>query len=318
MTNRPIFWFPLVLTTIAAATAAGETILLHGGSSLTGKVLAEKAETVVVDLGFRVIEIPVDEIDRIVDSDEPATSDEPAGSDLYRTDPDRAELSVRENIDRCGEAVVQVRTPSGLGSGFVIHSSGYVVTNQHVITGEHLISIILFRQTDHELEQVHFSRVRIVALDPRTDLALLKIEDTNDRSFATVPLGATDDVRQGQPVFAVGSPLGLDRTVSEGIVSLTNRLVDGRLLIQTTTEVNPGNSGGPLFNLRGEVIGVNDLKLVGIGLEGLSFAIQTRTLKDFLRNRDAFAFDPRHPNAGFRYLSPPRHTTAPTGKDSPQ
>ena len=210
---------------------------------------------------------------------------------------------------------MQVRTPVGLGSGFVIHPTGYVVTNQHVISGEHQISVTLFRRGELELEQVHFKDVRIVALDSWTDLALLKIEDRGDHVFTTVPLGSYDELRQGQPVFAVGSPLGLDRTVSEGIISLTNRLVEGRLLIQTTTEVNPGNSGGPLFNLRGEVIGINDLKLIGIGVDGLSFAIQVSTLKDFLRNRDAFAFDPRHPNAGFRYLSPPRHATGSTGKD---
>jgi serine protease Do len=106
-------------------------------------------------------------------------------------------------------------------------------------------------------------------------------------------------------VFAVGSPLGLDRTVSTGIISLTNRVIRGRLFIQTTTEINPGNSGGPLFNLKGEVVGINDLKLVGIGLEGLNFAIPVSTLKEFLHNRSAFAFDPRNPNAGFRYNRPP-------------
>ena len=304
---------------IAAATAvsATDTIRLHGGAEITGEIVFRKADTLIVDLGYRVLEIPAAEVESIVDSAEAdqAVADTP---DLYRLETGRSEVSVKENIDRCGEAVVQVRTPTGLGSGFVIHPSGYVVTNQHVIAGEHKISVTLFRQSEHELEQIHFKNVRIVALDPVNDLALLKVEDGGDYSFATVPLGSYDQLRQGQPVFAVGSPLGLDRTVSEGIISLTNRLIDGRLLIQTTTEVNPGNSGGPLFNLRGEVIGINDLKLIGLGLEGLSFAIQVGTLKDFLRNRDAFAFDPRHPNAGFRYLSPPRRDNgADTKKDQP-
>ena len=109
-------------------------------------------------------------------------------------------------------------------------------------------------------------------------------------------------------------PLGLDRTVSTGIVSLTNRLIRGRVFIQTTTEINPGNSGGPLFNLRGEVVGVNDLKLIGIGLEGLNFAIPTSALTEFLRNRNAFTFDPRNPNAGFRYNRPPAGTTPSSSK----
>ncbi|MEX1312352.1 MAG: trypsin-like peptidase domain-containing protein [Candidatus Sulfomarinibacteraceae bacterium] len=305
----------LLLITAWAAISAADTIRLHGGAAVTGEIVYRKADTLVVDLGYRILEIPADEVESITAAG--ATVDAVAETpDLYRRENGRSELSVKENIDRCGEAVVQVRTPTGLGSGFVIHPSGYVVTNQHVITGEHRISITLFRQSEHELEQIHFQRVRIVALDPANDLALLKIEDGGDHVFTSVPLGSFDELRQGQPVFAVGSPLGLDRTVSQGIISLTNRLIDGRLLIQTTTEVNPGNSGGPLFNLRGEVIGVNDLKLIGIGLEGLNFAIQVSTLKDFLRNRDAFAFDPRHPNAGFRYLSPPRRSAGDNGKDS--
>ncbi len=305
----------LALAAVAAAVNVGaETIRLHGGAEITADIVLRKADTVIIDLGFRVIEIPTTEIESIIAAEGDESVD-PISSDLFNQDPGRNELSVKENIDRCGEAVVQVRTPTGLGSGFVIHPSGYVVTNQHVISGEHQISITLFRQGEYELEQVHFSRVRIVALDSWTDLALLKIEDGGEEEFVTAPLGLYDELRQGQPVFAVGSPLGLDRTVSEGIISLTNRLIGGRLLIQTTTEINPGNSGGPLFNLRGEVIGVNDLKLIGLGVEGLNFAIQVSTLKDFLRNRDAFAFDPRHPNAGFRYLSPPLHATASDGKD---
>jgi serine protease Do len=306
----------LTLAAALAPTAVlAETIRLHGGGAITGELLLRKADTVVVDLGFRVIEVPLDEIDEIVAEEAGETVD--SGTvDLFHSDTGRDELSVKENIIRCGEAVVQVRTPVGLGSGFVIHPTGYVVTNQHVISGEHQISITLFRQGEHELEQIHFHRVRIVALDPRSDLALLKVENGGDHVFATVPLGSDTELRQGQPVFAVGSPLGLDRSVSEGIVSLTNRLIDGRLFIQTTTEVNPGNSGGPLFNLRGEVIGVNDLKLIGIGVEGLNFAIQVNTLKEFLRNRDAYAFDPRHPNSGFRYLSPPRHSADNDRKDT--
>lgn len=295
--------------------ARAEIIRLRGGAEITGEILIRKADTLVVDLGFRVIEIPTNEVESVT-ADETAEAAKAESSDLFADEPGRTELSVKENIDRCGEAVVQVRTPTGLGSGFVIHPSGYVVTNQHVISGEHQISITLFRQGEHELEQIHFKQVRIVALDSWTDLALLKIEDGGGHDFATVPLGSYDELRQGQPVFAVGSPLGLDRTVSEGIISLTNRFIEGRLLIQTTTEVNPGNSGGPLFNLRGQVVGVNDLKLIGLGVDGLSFAIQVSTLKDFLRNRDAFAFDPRHPNAGFRYLSPPRHSIGTDAKDT--
>jgi serine protease Do len=86
------------------------------------------------------------------------------------------------------------------------------------------------------------------------------------------------------------------------------------MYIQTTTQINPGNSGGPLFNLKGEVVGVNNMKIVAPGAEGLGFAIPSTILKMFLRNRDAFAFDPANPNAGFRYNRPPRPDGVPAAK----
>jgi serine protease Do len=295
---------PIATVTGSPAIASAETIELVGGAKVEGKIIAEKVDRLVVDLGFRVLEIPMESVERIVvEGGEPA----PEGRffDLYRTSPGREERTIKENMARVAEAVVQVRTPTGLGSGFVIHPNGYVITNQHVVSGEHEITVTLFKQHQNELEKVQLTKVRIISTSPHSDLALLKVEDTADRVFETVPLADSNALRQGQTVFAVGSPLGLDRTVSTGIVSLTNRAIGGRVFVQTTTEINPGNSGGPLFNLRGEVVGVNDLKLVGIGLEGLNFAIPASTLKEFLRNRNAFAFDPRNPNAGFRYNRPP-------------
>ena len=113
------------------------------------------------------------------------------------------------------------------------------------------------------------------------------------------------------------SPLGLERSVSQGIVSLRNRSIEGRLFIQTTAQINPGNSGGPLMNLRGEVVGVNDMKFIGFGVEGMGFAIPSGVLKDFLKNRDAFAFDPKNPNAGFRYNEPPK-PDAPKKEEAPK
>mgnify|MGYP006287323293 CR=1 FL=1 len=291
-----------MIASVPAASSA-ELIELAGGGAVRGEILTRKADRLVVDLGFRVVEIPTEEVVRVID--EETGSAEAVDIDLYRVQPGQQELAVRENIPRVAEAVVQVRTPTGLGSGFVIHPDGYVVTNQHVVSGEREIAVTVFRRSDGDLAKLRFNTVRLVALSPEVDLALLKVEDAADHEFATVPLGRSRDLRQGETVFAVGSPLGLDRSVSRGIISLTDRVISGRLFIQTTAQINPGNSGGPLFNLRGEVIGVNDLKLMGIGLEGLSFAIPVSTVKEFLSNRDAFAFDPRNPNAGFRYNRPP-------------
>ena len=294
---------------VGAPAFALSTVQLKSGSSLRGDILTEKADRIVVDLGFTVVTVPRDEIEKITaEGAAPAAAE--AGDDLYHVATNPTVLSVKENVDRVAEAVVQVRTPVGLGSGFFIQSSGYVITNEHVVSGEYNLTVTQFRRGATELEKVQFNKVRIVALDARLDLALLKIEDAGGAVFPTVPLGDANDITDGQTVFAIGSPLGLDRTVSQGIISSHNRPLDGQLYIQTTTQINPGNSGGPLFNLRGEVVGVNNMKAMQVGIEGVNFAIPTVVLKNFLRNRDAFAFDPRNPNAGYRYLSPPQPVAA--------
>jgi serine protease Do len=299
---------------------AFSTVQLKNGASLDAEVISEKADRLVVDLGFTVLSVPRDEIESVKPRTEPGAALpvlETATADLYRIAAGLPTLSVKENVDRVGEAVVLVRTPVGLGSGFLIHPSGYIVTNEHVIAGEYNISVTQFRRGATELEKVQYNKVRIVALDSRLDLALLKIEDASPTPFPTVSLGGDATLNDGQAVFAIGSPLGLDRTVSQGIISLHARLLDGQLYIQTTTQINPGNSGGPLFNLRGEVVGVNNMKAMEVGVEGLNFAIPIDVLKNFLRNRDAFAFDPRNPNAGYRYLPPPQPVKAAVGTVAP-
>jgi serine protease Do len=299
------------------SASAMSTVKLKNGATVQGDILTERADRIVVDLGFTVLTVPRDEIERVTSEDvktAPVVDELP---DLYRVAAAQPTLTVKENVDRVGEAVVQVRTPVGLGSGFLIHPAGYVITNEHVVAGEYTITITQFRRGTAELEKVTYNKVRIVALDSRLDLALLKIEDGGSTVFPTVPIGDSNSITDGQTVFAIGSPLGLDRSVSQGIVSTRNRPLEGQLYIQTTTQINPGNSGGPLFNLRGEVVGVNNMKAMIAGVEGLNFAIPVIVLKNFLRNRDAFAFDPRNPNAGYRYLEPPRVVKTPANAANP-
>jgi serine protease Do len=210
---------------------------------------------------------------------------------------------VREFVGQLGEAVVQVRTPGGLGSGFFIHPDGYFVTNFHVTEGETKISIEVYHQKGGQLERRSYKDVRIVAMNKFADLSLLKVEDKDAPRFKAVVLGDSDSLAQGDRVFAIGSPLGLERTVTEGIVSTTSRQVGGDLFLQTTAQINPGNSGGPLFNTRGAVIGVTNMKLT-FG-EGLGFAIPVAVLKYFLQHRDAYAYDTDNPSNPFRYLEPP-------------
>ena len=304
----------VLVSLVAPLTATGlraepKIIDLKSGAQLRAEILAERPDRLVVDLGFTVVSVPREEVDRVsaIAALAGEAVDASSAGQLFRSVLNPPLLPVQANVERVGGAVVLVQSPTGLGSGFIIHPDGYVVTNHHVVAGETELSVTRYVRGGGELERVRHQKIRIVATDPRVDLALLRIEDTKGvDAFPTVPVGDSLGLEEGQSVFAIGSPLGLDRTVSQGIVSSRNRLVDGQLYIQTTTQINPGNSGGPLFNLRGEVIGVNNMKAMAVGVEGLNFAIPAAVLKNFLRNREAFAFDPRSPNAGFRYNAPPR------------
>ena len=285
---------------------AHSTVDLTSGGSVTGEVLSENAERLVVDLGFTILQVPRDAVTRVVRQTTGAAAPATAGEDLYRTDPVARTQSVKDLVNNIGDRVVLVKTPSGLGSGFIIQEDGYLITNDHVVAGETQVTVTVFANGEKGMARQTWENVKIVALNSDLDLALLKIETPDNRKFTTVPLGDSDDLKQGQPVFAIGAPLGLERSVSQGIVSLKNRLESGRMYIQTTTQINPGNSGGPLFNLRGEVVGVNNMKIVAAGAEGLGFAIPGAVLRNFLKNRDAFAYDAANPNAGFRYNKPPK------------
>ncbi len=146
-----------------------------------------------------------------------------------------------------------------------------------------------------------------MAINKFHDLALLHIEDKNAPKFKFVPLGSADALSVGDAVFAIGSPLGLERTVTQGIISTKTRQLEGELYLQTTAQINPGNSGGPLFNMAGEVVGVTNMKIT-LG-EGLGFAIPVELVRNFLDHRDAFAYSTDNPNNPYRYLEPPSRTT---------
>jgi len=284
------------------------SIQLENGGSVSGELLKKNAEYFFVDLGFEILKVPQRNCLQVTKVTKGASDPEiTQEKNLYRQNPNSSLQPLGSLVDRLGEAVVMIRTPIGLGSGFIIHPDGYIVTNDHVVAGERIISITQFRKGENELIKENYDNVRIVATGGNIDLALLKIEgQPKGKIFPSVPLGSSGELSQGERVFAIGSPLGLERSVSEGIVSLRNRIIQARLHIQTTAEISPGNSGGPLFNYKGQVVGVNNMKVVSTGAEGLGFSIPVRQLKTFLENRDAFAFDPRNPNAGYRYTVPPQ------------
>ncbi len=303
----------LLLCSLGCASA--DVIQLKDQAAITGKILAEKPDSVVVDVGFTVLVVPrnvVARISRAGDAAPPAS----AASNLivsvnapqfyYSDTRPAAARDVRDLVKQIGEAVVQVRTPGGLGSGFFINADGYLITNFHVIEGETEISVEVYHQTGGQLDRETYKQVKIVALNKFHDLALLHIEDKNAPKFKFVTLGSADALAVGDSVFAIGSPMGLERTVTEGILSTKTRQLEGELYLQTTAQINPGNSGGPLFNLAGDVVGVTNMKIM-FG-EGLGFAIPAELVKNFLDHRDAFAYSTDNPNNPYRYLEPPGRT----------
>ncbi len=300
---------------VSALAADTVKIVLKNGAELRGEVLKEREDSVVLDLGHTVLTLPRGEISVFEKATPSAKAAAVQGEDIYFVEPGREAVTVEKNVQRVAESVVQIQTASGLGSGFIINKLGYVITNQHVIAGEREITVVVYRKKPGGLEKQPFTQVKIIAMNGFLDLAILQIDDPAAASLPFVPMGDSETLTQGQEVFAIGSPLGLERSVSKGIVSIRARENGGRWYIQSTTQINPGNSGGPLFNARGEVVGVNNMKAAGVGVEGLGFSIPSNVLKLFLKNREAFAFDPRNPNSGFRYLPPP---APPTEKSKPE
>lgn len=297
-----VAWLALGLA--CALSASGATIVLKDGQTIRATILRDYPDRVVVDLGFDLLSIPRQQISAI-EADAPATA--PAGSvqatdDLYST----AQLPLRsekELAERFGEGVLLVSVPGATGSGFFISAEGHLLTNFHVIEGETRIAVTAFRKTGGEFKREKFEDVDIIATNPFLDLALLRVNLPREYQPVVTYLAARDELRDGDRVFAIGSPLGMERSVSTGIVGRRNRAFGGIAHIQTTAQINPGNSGGPLFNLRGEVVGITNMKVMSG--EGLGFAIPTRYVIDFLVNRDAFAYNPESSEAGYRYVQPP-------------
>lgn len=285
--------------------ASADVIELKSGHKLEGDVLKQQADLLYVDIGIDVVKVPLNQIkSRAAAKDSANTPAVVQKHQLYRT----AQLprrSIKELSEKFGEGVVLVQTPGGLGSGFIVNENGYCVTNYHVVEKETRIATTIFhRNEDGSFDRRRIDDVRIVALNPFFDLALLQIPVQKDLAFKPVFMAVDEDLQEGEEVFAIGNPLGLERSVSQGIIGTKNRNFRGQVYIQTTAEINPGNSGGPLFNARGEVIGVTNMKL--LFAEGLGFAIPAPYVKLFLDNHEAFAFDRNNPNTGFRYLDPPR------------
>ncbi len=177
--------------------------------------------------------------------------------------------------DFFGNQMPKRENMTGLGSGFIINKNGYVVTNNHVISGADQISVIF----NNGIDEVP---AELVGTDPKTDIAVLKI-NPEGLNIQFTDWGNSDISRVGDIVLAIGNPLGLGGTVTSGIISSINRDIGGGPyvdFIQTDAPINRGNSGGPLFNLDGEVIGINSMIISQTGGSvGLGFSIPSNTAK---------------------------------------
>ncbi len=176
----------------------------------------------------------------------------------------------------------------GVGSGVILDPAGYIITNLHVIEGAGRIRVRLPIPVDESQPGQSILKpegmvvgAQIVGVDRETDLAVLKVQASN---LPALDLGDSDDVRTGQLVFAFGSPLGLDNSVTMGIVSAVARQLrpeDPMIYIQTDATINPGNSGGPLVNAQGQIIGINTLILSQSGgSEGIGFAAPSNIVRN--------------------------------------
>jgi len=186
----------------------------------------------------------------------------------------RPELSIEDIVQRSNRAVVLLRRPDAQGTGFFITETGVIASNAHVVEGEP--SLVAVLQTGQQLQ------AEVIYKDPDIDFALLKVDGTG---FQHLPLADLTTVRQGQTVLAIGNPgAGMPFSVTKGIVSAVGGIGDSipGTWIQTDAAINLGNSGGPLLNTYGEVVGINTLKMVGKSIQSISFALSSTDLLEVL------------------------------------
>ena len=184
----------------------------------------------------------------------------------------------KEYFDRNQRRSPSERPMVGLGSGFIIDKNGIIVTNNHVIEGADEISVVLYNQKEFKAE--------LLGRDPKADLAVLKIQP-EDTYLKAVEWGDSDNMRVGDWSIAIGNPLGLGGTVTAGIISAISRDIGSGpyvKFLQTDASINRGNSGGPLFNVEGKVIGINSAIISQTGGSiGLGFAIPSNSAKKIIQ-----------------------------------
>lgn len=232
-------------------------------------------------------------------------SENSASAKNTSTNSESGDISISEIYEKNAGSVVEISTEtkqfdrmmgqyvsSGAGSGVVISGEGHIVTNNHVIEGASKIIVRLKDGTELEAE--------LVGKDRKTDIAVMKVES---KELEPASFGDSESLAVGDSVVAIGNPLGeLGGTVTEGIISALDRdiVIDGESmkLLQTSAAVNPGNSGGGLFNGKGELVGIVNAKSSGSDIEGLGFAIPAKTAKQVVEQIISNGYVPGRPELG--------------------
>jgi S1-C subfamily serine protease len=205
---------------------------------------------------------------------QPAVVEAPAAARPVAAAPvvERAPLTPKEIAARAIPAIALIRFPGALGSGFVVGADGRIATNLHVLGGGEHATVVL-------ADGREFTEIEVLGIDPAHDLALLRVPA---RDLPVLPLGDSDAVKPGERVVAIGHPLGLGNTVSDGLVSAVREVDASLRVLQVSAPISPGSSGGPLLNDRGEVIGVSTL--IFTQGQNLNFGVPVAYLRPMLAN----------------------------------
>ncbi len=298
MRQQKLLSFTLLLVTLAIGIVIG-TLVNTGVHAARGQTAAPDASPLVVPSAIQlgneftklakrlepsVVYITADYTPKVSDNPHPQGDEDP-GDPNGNGNGDGLDLFKRffHNGPQ-GDVPPRAFKQEQSGTGFIVDKNGYIITNQHVIKGVDHIKVKLHGDDDTEYH------ARVIGVDPETDLAVIKIDPTT--ALVPVTIGNSDAVQVGDWAVAIGSPFGLEASVTAGIVSALGRDIGGALqlqrFIQTDAAINPGNSGGPLLNIRGEVIGVNTMIATQSGgYQGIGFALPinmvARVYNDIIR-----------------------------------
>ena len=335
-TPRPSSLAALALAIFMLAThmvsAAVTELRLVNGSVIRGELLKVTSQAHLVDLGYDVLRIPNEAIASVeltetegVEASQPEPSNDPTAPAAQDSPPDLRPLNTRgipffervepaafdstlEIVDAVRPGVVHIKASGKSGTGFIINSQGYIISNFHVVGDERYIDVTSYYYQGDDLKRDIYRNIELVAFSQLMDISLLRIptEQLRPERLTPIPIARSGSGVPGSAAIAIGNPgmgtMALDHTISEGIVSSIDRNFSDIIYLQTTAAVNPGNSGGPLLNSNGEVIGLVTYK--AFMQDNIGFALPTHYIRYFIERHLAFAYPEDKLNTGVRYLAP--------------